>query len=294
MDNSEPTPEPMTFPKVLIPTIVLAITFFIPRWYWVAMDHEQSRRGREQAIVTVSAPQGAPGQPKTNEWVDVSTIIAATAGLWALAFAWVTYAMLVRKQAEDEFLALKSIASGLSVELGMMRGWTGAGGSGYSKNITPGTAPAEWSLPSRQIYKFGYEATRTLSLSPLVYRLGAIVPPFALLSFSVSKLFQFYDDYRSFVNSDPAVWLAPPPQTSALRQRVLMDNFHIHVGLIGGQDSDDPSCLYKAYGGAVSALEKFEASLAKTPFPWWFWIGHLVSAGCFLSGMLLLAKVFWS
>lgn len=40
MDSPDPTPEPSPFVKVLVPTVVLAITFFIPRWYWVAMEHE--------------------------------------------------------------------------------------------------------------------------------------------------------------------------------------------------------------------------------------------------------------
>ena len=78
-----------------------------------------------------------------NRWVDVSTIIAATAGLWALAFAWLTYVMSVRQQGENELLALKSIAKGLRVELELMKPWTGAGGSGYSKNTRPETAPID-------------------------------------------------------------------------------------------------------------------------------------------------------
>jgi hypothetical protein len=43
----------------------------------------------------------------TRTWVDISTIVAATAALWALGFAWVTYAMSVKQQKEDDFLAFK-------------------------------------------------------------------------------------------------------------------------------------------------------------------------------------------
>jgi len=63
-----------------------------------------------------------------SKWVDISTIIAAIAGLWALAFAWLTYVMSVRQQNENEFLALQSIVEGLRVELESMKDWTGAGG----------------------------------------------------------------------------------------------------------------------------------------------------------------------
>lgn len=229
-----------------------------------------------------------------NKWVDVSTIIAATAGLWALAFAWLTYVMSVREHGQNESLALSSIVSGLHVELEMMRPWTGAGGAGYSKNMSPASAPPDWSDPTRQIWKFEYEAIKSLSSSAFLYRLGPIVVPFAQLSFSISRLFQVYDEYRSFVNSDPSLLALPPEQNLPLRQRVFMYNFLIHVQLIGGEDSDDPRCLYKAYGEAVSVLDKFKASLRSMASPWWFWFGHLISAACVLSGVLLLARAFWS
>ena len=61
----------------------------------------------------------------------------------------------------------------------------------------------------------------------------------------------------------------------------------------GGDDSDDPLCLYKAYGAAVSALGEFEGSLAKTVLPRWFLAGHLAGAMCVLSGVFLLVRAFW-
>jgi hypothetical protein len=44
---------------------------------------------------------------KWAEWAEISTIVAATAGLWALAFAWLTYVMAVRQQNQEEYLSLK-------------------------------------------------------------------------------------------------------------------------------------------------------------------------------------------
>ena len=49
--------------------------------------------------------------------MDVSTVIAAIAALWALGFGWFTYWSSVRTQNEDEFLALRSIIEGLRIEL---------------------------------------------------------------------------------------------------------------------------------------------------------------------------------
>lgn len=146
----------------------------------------------------------------------------------------------------------------MSVELELMKPWTGVGGPGYSKKIRPDTAPIDWGLPGRVIWKFDYEAIRNLSGSPYLHRLGRIVVPFAQLSFSISRLFQLYGEYRTFVNSDLAVWLAPPESIPAHHSAVFKFNFDIHVRLIGGEDSDDPLCLYKAYGAAVSALGAFE------------------------------------
>jgi len=225
---------------------------------------------------------------ETSKWVDISTVVAATAALWALAFAWVTYVMSVRQQHEDEFQALRSIVGGLGVELELIKDWTATGGQGYSKAMAP---PPDWSLPGRLIWKFDTGAVSRLTRSPYLYRLGDIVEPFARLNFSVSRLFQLYDEYRNFVNSDPAVFLARPvsvPHTAA----ILNFNRAMHIELIGGADSDDPACLYKAYKAAEAALAKFKGELKRRKPSGWFFAGHLVSAMCFISGLFLLYRFF--
>jgi hypothetical protein len=235
-----------------------------------------------------------------NKWVDVSTIIAATAGLWALAFAWVTYFMSVRQQSRDEFIGLKSVVQGLTVELALMKPWTGAGGTGYSKTVTHANAPADWSLPGRLIWKFDVEAVSTLSSSRYVYRLGELVAVFARLNFSISRLFQLYDEYRMYANNHPLLDGVLIDENvgklgaaaNSIFQRVIKNfNYEMHVRLIGGADSDDPACLYKAYDAAVSALNKFDYELKEEALPWWFQIGHAISAGCFLSGIFLLFRL---
>jgi hypothetical protein len=200
--------------------------------------------------------------------------------------------MTVRERNHDEFLALKSFVTGLHVDLDLMKDWTGAGGPGYSKNMAPAQAPQDWSIPGRLIWRFGFEAFPNLLSSPYLYRMRDLVEAFARLSFSISRLFQLYDEYRAFVNSDPGIshrQSGPPPV--AYTNAVFRFNFDMHVRLIGGQDSDDPNCLYKAYAAATDALGKFDRSLKVASLPGWFWVGHVVSLACAVSGVFLLAKI---
>ena len=222
-----------------------------------------------------------------SKLVDVSTVIAATAGLWALAVAWVTYVMSVLRQNEDEYSALKSIVEGLRVELDRMKPWTaGDGGQGYLKDTKP---PPDWSEPDRLIWKFDIGAISNLTRSPYLYRLKNIIGPFARLNFSVSRLFQLHDEYRSFANSNPGVRASPPDWYKA---EIKDFNVQMHVGLIGGEDSEGPDCLYKTYNAADSALRKFDAELSEETILGWYCLGHFVSAACFVSGILLLLRLF--
>lgn len=224
---------------------------------------------------------------KWAEWAEISTIVAATAGLWALWFAWMTYVMSILQKNKDELQALKSIVEGLRVELRLIKDWTGSGGKGYSEAME---SPPEWSQAGRLIWKFDIGAVSTLTRSPYLYGLGAIVEPFVLLNLSVSRLFQLYDEYRSFVNSDPSVFLQsriPPEHT----KRIEKYNRIMHVDLIGGEDSKT-DCLYRAYNAAVAALDTFDTDLKQRKLPLWFWVGHVASAACFASGAFLLYILF--
>ena len=226
--------------------------------------------------------------------VDVSTVVAAVATLWALALAWFTYFMLVRQQSKDELEALRSVVKGLSIELELMNAWTGAGGPGYLRTMTIKSAPPDWSLPDRLIWKFDIGAISNLTRSPYLYKLDDIVEPFARLNLSVSRLFQLYDEYRAFANGNPGE-LASPHQWYT---KVIRDfNFQMHVGLIGGEDSPDITCLYHAYKAATTALAKFKANLKPRETPWWFFIGNVVCimfvvAGFFIAGAFFLLEIF--
>jgi hypothetical protein len=226
-----------------------------------------------------------------SQWVDISTGVAAAAALWALGFAWLTYFMSVLQKNEDEFQALKSIVNGLRVELELMGGWAGAGGQGYSKTLK--VFPADWAEPSRLIWRFDTEAISQLTNSPFLYRLGDIVQPFTRLNFSVSRLFQFYGEYRRFVNSDPGITSSKPGDGTHYRAIVFEFNRKMHIELIGGVDSDDPHCLYKAYNDATTALTKFSDGLSRRKSPWWFWFGHVCSVAFVVFGLFLLCVLLY-
>lgn len=219
-------------------------------------------------------------------WVDLSTVLAAIAGLWALAFAWFVYIATVKDQNRQRLVAIKSLISGLRLELDAMRDWTGAGGDGYSKTLAPGSCPAEWREPGKIIWKFSYDAVKSISTSPLLYHLKPIREPFIHLHFSISKLFQYYELHWAFILRGPGV--QPPEPDEVFRERVFQSNDHIHVRLIGGRDSSDPNCLYKTYAQALEALTEFEKHLKEEQLPRWYWFAHVISVLCLLSGIWLL------
>ena len=170
-----------------------------------------------------------------------------------------------------------------------MKDWTGAGGQGYLKATA---SPPDWSLANRLIYKFDITAIANLTRSPYLYRLGAVIEPFARLNLSVSRLFQIYDEYRSFVNSDPSVFLQSRVSVQHT-EMVLRFNRTMHIDLIGGTDGG-PECLYKTYNAALSVLDNFDTNLRQRDLPWWFQIGHFLGILCFASGILLLFRLFRS
>lgn len=227
---------------------------------------------------------------ESGNLVDISTVAAATAGLWALAFAWWIYVQSFEQQSADEYKALKSIVKGLSIELELMGSWAGAGGSGYSQSMTRESAPKDWSEPFRLIWKFDVGAVSNLTRSPYLYRLDDIVGPFARLNFSVSRLFQYYDEYRAFANSDPSVFSAP----HQWHIKVIWNfNFKIHVELIGGEDSPDVMCLYHTYKAATVALVKFEDNLKPRETPWWIYVGNVVGIMFVIAGGAFLLLEFF-
>jgi hypothetical protein len=75
------------------------------------------------------------------------------------------------------------------------------------------------------------------------------------------------------------------PAESVYVNHIFMMNEMIHQGSIGGADSTDEFCLYKAFRTARSALQKFKQGLKREPLPKWFPFLHIVAGALFFVGL---------
>jgi hypothetical protein len=238
-----------------------------------------------------------------RQLVDLSTILAAVAGLWALAMAWWTYVESVREHNQDIYDGLKSVLRGLRSELDFMKYWSGSYSTGYPQKQKIQDSPADWSYPSRLIWAFPYETIKGLPQSPYAFHMRELIGPFLKLSFSISKLLQFYAEYRKYILAQPELYhffklrkLSDANTPLSPQQKEYADiardfNYRIHVGAIGGEDSTDEECLYKAHRRAFETLNTFEAALRKPSTPWLFWLGHAFSLLFFLIGLYLFVRL---
>jgi len=69
-----------------------------------------------------------------------------------------------------------------------------------------------------------------------------------------------------------------------------MMNEAIHQGIIGGADSADEVCLYKAFRAAQRGLEEFKKQLKREPLPKWFPLLHIVAGLLALVGFWQLVR----
>jgi hypothetical protein len=66
------------------------------------------------------------------------------------------------------------------------------------------------------------------------------------------------------------------------------------LDFIGGKDSPDDNCLFRVFNGAKRALKEFkETDLKIPPWPWWYWIGHVLAALFFLGALLMFGVWVW-
>lgn len=74
---------------------------------------------------------------------------------------------------------------------------------------------------------------------------------------------------------------------------IFAKNYAIHMECIGGKDTPDDGCLYKAYKAADAAINKFSTNLKQQALPWWFMFGHIIAVLSFCAGgYLLFATLF--
>jgi len=236
--------------------------------------------------------------------IDTATVWSAVAALWALAAAWFTYKASVNAGQQSTFKGLQNIITGVREELELISLWAGP------DDDAPGyldSKPREqwfnergdWRSPERIIYTFEYPTVKSLSSSPYVRYLEPIIGDFVTLNYSIVRLFDYYEEYRQFVVSQPALRRAmdAPRREPVFTQeeewflsRVFEYNYVIHVKLVGGADSADERCLHKSFRRAKRSLHSFASRLAPESSPWWHWLVHGVAFIFLIAGVALILK----
>ncbi|HUN61502.1 MAG TPA: hypothetical protein VMU53_05920 [Candidatus Sulfotelmatobacter sp.] len=220
-------------------------------------------------------------------WAGVATLLSA-------AGAWFTFAATVLGSRRETYQGIRNLLVGLNAELDLISQWA-SGGEGDRGYVLPQDLRAltkeqkDWFNPSRYIFTLETPTLQNLTRSQYIRHLNTIVQPLVKLNYSFRRLFDFHADFRAFVNNSPVLYTSvfkklKDPQSVYLPAETDFMNFvfgmnhRMHNNLIGGEETTDELCLYKAFRSAKSALAQFEVQLHAEPLPWWFWIFHVLAA----------------
>jgi hypothetical protein len=189
-----------------------------------------------------------------------------------------------------------NLLAGIDAELELVSLWaSGADGDkGYLQGHTNeqlAKQHSDWFHPSRQIFTFDSPSLQSFTTSTHLRHLASLVRPLVRLNYAIRRVFDLHDELRRFVNSHPNLYdsvfkkLATVPNVYTSDEQVYMNivfekNRRIHEQLIGGEDSTDELCLYKAYRSAKKSIVEFKAKARPDPLPWWYWLLTVV-AGIF-------------
>ena len=224
---------------------------------------------------------------------------------------WFTYVAAAVASRQQTYEGILNLIEGLEAELALVSEWASGdeGNKGYLKKTQAQLIHehADWFNPSRAVFKFSTPTINNLTNSPYAKSLTPIVRPFVWLNHSIRRLFDSIERYQAFVFGDVAMYQSVLPKlatnqanaasstkptsiVSALPylvgltphelvyvNHIFMMNETIHQGLIGGADSADELCLYKAFRIARKALQEFKERLKREPLPAGFWILHIVA-----------------
>jgi hypothetical protein len=233
---------------------------------------------------------------------DSAAFWASLATLWGAAAAWFTYFGTVWQNRKDRDGALRTLLSGLNAELAVVNDWAGGSGSGYPNQMEniqqqqPG-----WFVPSRLIFSFQCPLIHGLTNSPYIRELQPIVADVVALSRSITRLFDCYGEYRTYVTSQPTLYdsvmskitsaqgapLALTNEERTYVHQISSFNAQIHMQLIGGKVSPDPLCLHRTYCAARDSVNALERNLKPPAFPIWYWAVHLTAAAAVIKGLAL-------
>lgn len=256
--------------------------------------------------------------------VTSATFWAQIATMWAASGAWFTYVAAVINSKRQTYEGILNLIDGLEAELALVSEWA-AGGNGNPGYVSKTRAEltrehTDWFNPSRAVFRFSTPTLSSLTSSPYAKSLTPIIRPFVMLNHSIRRLFENLDRYEAFVFGDTAKYqsvlpkfavspargsstmpttivtphpsgIGLTPEESVYVNHIFMMNETIHQGLIGGADSTDEICLYKAFRTARKALQEFKEGLRREPLPVWFPLMHVLAG--VLAGIGLWEVMRW-
>lgn len=242
---------------------------------------------------------------------DIPTSIAFWAGVATLlsaAGAWFTFAATALSSRRETYQGILNLLVGLNAELELISQWA-SGDEGDPGYVLPDDLRTltrqqkDWFNPSRYIFTLETPTLQNLTRSQYIRHLAAIVRPLVSLNYSFRRLFDFHSDFRAFVNNSPALYTSVFKKLSESRNVFLPAeadfmnfvfgmNHRLHKDLIGGENTADELCLYKAFRSARSALARFETELHVEALPRWFWIFHVLAACMTLTAVWEVLRWF--
>jgi hypothetical protein len=242
-----------------------------------------------------------------------ATFWASIATMWAASGAWFTYVAAVIASRQQTYEGILSLIEGLEAELSLVSEWAAGneGNQGYVSKTRSQLAAEhpEWFNPSKSVFTFQTPVLNNVMSSPYARSLAPIAHPLVMLNHSIRRLFDTIGRYQAFVFGDVAMYQsvlpkfavnptnvgssvmptsivsphpAQPgltPQEQVYVNHIFMMNEAIHQGLVGGADSNDEVCLYKAFRNARNALQGFKSGLRREPLPSGYWVLHLIAGG---------------
>jgi hypothetical protein len=259
--------------------------------------------------------------------VTSATFWASIATMWAASGAWFTYVAAAVASRQQTYEGILNLIEGLAAELALVSDWASGdeGSQGYLKKTRAQLVQEhpDWFNPSRAVFTFSVPTISNVTNSPYAKSLTPIVRPFVMLNHSIRRLFDNIERYQRFVFGDTAMYqsvlpkfavnpahnlgssimptsiVSPHPTTIGLTPKemvyvnhIFMMNEMIHQGTIGGADSVEEFCLYKAFRAARTALQGFKKGLKRQPLPSGFWVLHIVAGALALVGFWQLMRWF--
>jgi hypothetical protein len=259
---------------------------------------------------------------------DISTSAAfwaSIATMWAASGAWFTYVAAAVAARQQTYEGILSLIEGLEAELALVRVWAAGdeGNLGYVSKTRAQLAQEhpDWFHPNKAVFRFTTPTLSNLTSSRYAKSLTPIARPFVMLNHSIRRLFENIERHQAFVLGDVAIYqsvlkkfavnptdgslttptriaLPHPAQIGLTEQEqvyvnaIFMMNETIHQLCIGGADSADEVCLYKAFRIAQTALQGFKKNLKREPLPRLFWLLHIVAGGLAWVGFWQLMRWF--